>query len=394
MKFMVRQYPYSIFAVLLVPAVTILFCLISQQAFSESASNKTGITEKTEEGKDKGPLPKAFFPQTSFNVGEVYQGDKIVHTFIVENHGEGILKILSVKPGCGCTVATYDKIIKPGQKGKIKATISTDKFKSLTTKKITVTTNDPENDFVRLQLGGTVKVIVDVYPQNSVYFFARLGVPEKKVLAVTCLDKTTDFQILKIENTVKDVKVTQEPFTMKRWEELKPDSEKKNSKLNMRNPGNTDYILTLTLSDEAKAGQQNGVITLFTNIDKKPEVRIEVMGRVEGPLKIQPSYFLLGKAPLILDTPMVKQFKLHHTTGEKFTIKSITCKEPHFTFEFSKNPDGTYKIIVTYNGGFPEGRQGGDIIIHTDSKDQPEVILKYSGAVVGKDSKPPMFPLE
>ena len=60
--------------------------------------------ENTSEGSDledssSGSLPpKAVFKETSYNVGEVEQGQDIQHTFIVKNTGPGVLKIISVRP--------------------------------------------------------------------------------------------------------------------------------------------------------------------------------------------------------------------------------------------------------------------------------------------------------
>ena len=58
----------------------------------------------TEEGAnaegtpDNGPPAKAVFAETSFNAGEIQQGDDLKHIFIVKNTGPGVLRIISAKP--------------------------------------------------------------------------------------------------------------------------------------------------------------------------------------------------------------------------------------------------------------------------------------------------------
>ncbi|OGL46821.1 MAG: hypothetical protein A2161_09995 [Candidatus Schekmanbacteria bacterium RBG_13_48_7] len=65
-----------------------------------NAPNPEG-SEKAEEVKEEesGPPPKAVFPETAFNVGEVEKGDEISHTYKIKNVGPGILRIISAKPG-------------------------------------------------------------------------------------------------------------------------------------------------------------------------------------------------------------------------------------------------------------------------------------------------------
>ena len=42
------------------------------------------------------------------------KGDKIIHDFVIKNDGDADLQITNVQPACGCTVASFDKVIKPG----------------------------------------------------------------------------------------------------------------------------------------------------------------------------------------------------------------------------------------------------------------------------------------
>ncbi len=43
--------------------------------------------------------PKAFFPETEFNAGELLEGENLVHTFTVINKGDDVLRIIKVRPG-------------------------------------------------------------------------------------------------------------------------------------------------------------------------------------------------------------------------------------------------------------------------------------------------------
>ena len=45
------------------------------------------------------PLPDMFLKNSEYDVGEVYEGTPVTHTFIITNRGKGDLVIQSVKPG-------------------------------------------------------------------------------------------------------------------------------------------------------------------------------------------------------------------------------------------------------------------------------------------------------
>ena len=65
----------------------------------------------------KGPRLTIVEPIKDFGV--VPKGQKLDWSFEIRNTGTSDLEILAAKPGCGCTVADFDKVIKPGQSGKV-----------------------------------------------------------------------------------------------------------------------------------------------------------------------------------------------------------------------------------------------------------------------------------
>ena len=75
--------------------------------------------------------------------GTVPKGTKIDWSFEVKNTGTSDLEIISAKPTCGCTVADFDKVIKPGQTGKVTAHVDTTAFAGPISKTVTLETNDP-----------------------------------------------------------------------------------------------------------------------------------------------------------------------------------------------------------------------------------------------------------
>ncbi|MCB9377956.1 MAG: DUF1573 domain-containing protein, partial [Holophagales bacterium] len=92
-----------------------------------------------------GPAPRLFVAEPIHDAGSVSKGEKVAVDFILENQGDAALEITDAHPSCGCTVASFDKSIAPGGKGKIHAELDTADFQGPLAKTITVLSNDPTN---------------------------------------------------------------------------------------------------------------------------------------------------------------------------------------------------------------------------------------------------------
>jgi hypothetical protein len=58
--------------------------------------------------------------ETKFDFGDMKEGDKVRHTWIVKNAGEHPLIISNVQTSCGCTVPSFSKEpVAPGKQGEI-----------------------------------------------------------------------------------------------------------------------------------------------------------------------------------------------------------------------------------------------------------------------------------
>ena len=72
--------------------------------------------------QDKAPAPPKgsavagpkieVIPETK-DAGVIAKGQMIESTFVIKNNGASDLVISDARPGCGCTVASFDKVIKP-----------------------------------------------------------------------------------------------------------------------------------------------------------------------------------------------------------------------------------------------------------------------------------------
>ena len=92
--------------------------------------------------KEIDKLPVIEFERTSYDFGEVVQGEKLSYTFKFKNTGKSNLIIFSSEATCGCTTSMPPKApIRPGETGEIKVVFDSSSQKGKVVKRILVGAN-------------------------------------------------------------------------------------------------------------------------------------------------------------------------------------------------------------------------------------------------------------
>ena len=100
--------------------------------------------------------------ETSYNFGEMLQGESVTHEFILKNTGEADLIISAAKGSCGCTVPEWPKTpIAKGEEATIKVTFNSAGKSGKQNKTVTLVTNAIPNTKV-ITINGNV-----IVPQNK-----------------------------------------------------------------------------------------------------------------------------------------------------------------------------------------------------------------------------------
>jgi hypothetical protein len=103
----------------------------------------------------------------TFNVGEIFQGEKVPHTFEFINQGDEVLNIDRVRSSCGCTaVLISEKSIPPGGKGELQANFDSARFRGSISKTIYLYSNDPVRPTMQFHIKGNVLETVAVEPSQ------------------------------------------------------------------------------------------------------------------------------------------------------------------------------------------------------------------------------------
>ena len=98
---------------------------------------------QTISGKDMSIIqPIVEILESEYDFGDINQGDKATHDYIVKNIGDSDLLISSAKGSCGCTVPEWPKEpIRPGDEAVIKVTFDSKGKTGKQSKRVTLMTN-------------------------------------------------------------------------------------------------------------------------------------------------------------------------------------------------------------------------------------------------------------
>jgi uncharacterized protein YgiM (DUF1202 family) len=213
--------------------------------------------------------PKMQIVEPSYDAGDLYKSNKkIEHDFIIKNEGKADLQILKARPGCGCTVTRFDKVIAPGGEGKVQASVDISHFKGQIEKGIDLETNDPEKVHARLTVRANIKPIVDVKPTDQIRFTVSKGEAKKD-----------DFQLVpSYEKPVQitSAKINSEFFTV----DLVPPE---------AGAQQQEYKMSVGIKDTAPIGTKTANVELALQNAPVPTLSIPVTAIVRGPISASPT---------------------------------------------------------------------------------------------------------
>ena len=298
-----------------------MFVLVfSLAGFSISAMAQTA-TETA--ATDQSGKPKIDVQQPVFEAGSLYRSKtKLEHAFDIKNTGNSDLKILSARPGCGCTVTKFDQLIAPGADGKVYASVDVSHFKGPIEKYVDVETNDPVQPHLKLTIKADVKTYVDIRPMDQIRFTVAKGTSDTKELTIT--------------------PTFEKPIKLMTPQNSNPDAF--DVKLDMPAGDSKDYKLTVTLKDTAKVGNQSGVITLPVEDNVVPAQEISVFAAVRGSIAANPALVSFQVKTFPEEVSPISGTNIYQQPDE--TTALIIKSMPGDPLRVIAQKDGWYQIIT------------------------------------------------
>lgn len=320
------------------------------------------IEERHAAELEKGPHSKAEVEgDLIYKFDTKSQHEQFDHSWTIKNTGEADLLLHLQSTTCMCTVAEFpeqsssDSItVKPGGKTTLHLSFKTEQTEGHYSKAATIGTNDPKRPTITVGTDGTVYPAIMVKPEGKALVFSSIAndVESTDKAALFSPDKP-DMKITKITSSRPDMVVA----------ELMPLSATDRLMLKTK----AGWKVSVHIRPGMPLGRFHESVVLKTDHPKQSEVRLEVVGKVDGPINTRPDTLSMtsvsGKQGGTGDVLLTVRGK-RETTFKVLKAPS-KVKVDVGPMDPAKRP-GVYKVTLTVPPGTAPGQIEDEIILATD----------------------------
>jgi hypothetical protein len=320
--------------------------------------------------------PKLTVVEPLKDFGTVPKGEKLSWNFVVKNTGTSDLQILSAEPTCGCTVADFDKVIKPGATGKITANVDTAQFNGPISKAVNVRTNDPEAPNAQLTMTAIVKPYVEAYPAGFLRYSLTHGDTDTKSFTLFS-EEELPFEITKIEVPGTHVKANFAKITNEA-ERVKAGRE-----------GQNQYRIDVTIGGpEIQTGPLAEKLLIHTNSKRQPVYPVSLTGLVRPRFTVAPTILNFGEvAPGdAAATRVITLETMNRQAPEAFKVTKVESADKTIVASLKPAADapGRFEVEIKVDSTAKAGALDSLLKIHTNDEITPIVTVPVRGTIVAK----------
>jgi len=265
------------------------------------------------------------FTKVDHDFGDVMQGEKLTHDFVVENSGTGDLVIRKISASCGCTAGIAESaILKPGDQTKIKVSFNTAGFIGEKLKTVRAYSNDAANSSQVLMVRANVLPEITTDPDRIDLNEIVVGQGAKVQVSLR--------RHAGVEVGVKEV------FS-------------KNEFITASYVKQTDKI-KLEIDPKTPIGKVRSRFTIKSDSERSPVINVPVNFEVVGNLKIEPDSLNFGRV-LKSAGRLSKTFKvISRDRTKEFEIEYV--KSDNKRVRVSELPKDSTGAIAVQVDLFPE----------------------------------------
>jgi len=337
--------------------------------------------KKAETAKESDKAPRLTIVEPVKDYGTISKGEKLDWSFVVKNTGDADLQIIAAKPGCGCTVADFDKVIKPGETGKVTAHVDTAAFAGPIAKTVTLETNDPTTPTSQLTIHAIVKPYVEAFPAGFVRFNLLQGDVDAQTV-VLYSEEDEPFQVTKVEVPVDPA--TNEPvkWVNASFEKVSNDADKAP---NVGRPGQDQYKVKITVGGpDAKLGPLADKVHIVTNSKHQPDYFVSLSGVVRPTFRVEPTALNFGEvtATDVAATRMVMLRSNNLKSPETFVVSKAESSVPAVTTSVKPSANkGEFEVTLQIAKDAKPGDVDGTVKIFTNDKVNPVVTVPMKATI-------------
>jgi hypothetical protein len=364
---------------ILVVMIAVLVTLTAAISFAADQPAKTKksaapAAKKAEPAKKEAEkAPRLTIVEPIKDYGTIAKGEKLDWSFIVKNTGDSDLQIIAAKPGCGCTVADFDKVIKPGQTGKVTAHVDTTAFAGPIAKTVTLETNDPTTPTSQLTIHAIVKPYVEAFPAGFVRFNLLQGDADTQTV-ILYSEEEEPFEVTKVETPGDWAKAT--------FEKITNDSDKAP---NVGRPGQDQYKVKITVGGpDAKLGPLADKVHIITTSKHQPEYFISISGVIRPTFRIEPTALNFGEVTPadVAATRMVMLHSNNLKAPETFVVSKAESSVPAVMTSVKAGANrGDYEVTLQIAKDAKPGDVDGTVTIYTNDKVNPVVTVPMKATI-------------
>ena len=255
-------------------------------------------------------------------------------------------------------MAKFDKVIPPGQEGKIEMAVDGSRVSGSFLKTATVRTNDPVNRQLSIGIAGNEMPYLRVEPEGTVFLQGRYGEKVERQIMLTTNEKDLDFKVTALTSNIDD-KITYTAVPTGR-------------------PG--EYTLDIYKNPKLPTLTTYGLLYVHTNSKRAPKSEIQVNVTTKGTISVSPMTLNFGAVRfgdrVSEGTPVTKSVVVYKSTGS-FVVTGVDLNNAAFSAVPEPVAGGNqYRVLVTFRP--PMKRQNrhlesADMIIHTNDSLEPAI---------------------
>lgn len=306
-----------------------------------------------------GQTQSPYLAESTFNFGEVHQGDVVEHRFMVRNPGHSVAKMQIAGLSHPGMKVRMPQQLSPDDTGWITITWDTRLVQGDTTADALLRFDNAEPVVVSV----TAKVIppIDILPYPAIFISAFRDDVAKASLEIVNNDPAP-LNVLGISR------------------EAESSAESYSAALTTLEPGRR-HQLTVELKPGAPAGRSRDVVLVLTDHPRFPVIRVPVNLFVKHDVYINPDSVDFGEIAIKDDN---QETFLLTTRRGKIKILAVVCDLPFLkvTTTDSDAAAATHEFRVELNGEVAAGPFSGSILIRTDDPSFPELKTVVQGEVL------------
>lgn len=288
----------------------------------------------------------------TWDIGSIYEGDLTNYTLKCRNVGTMDLSIDKVDVSCDCLIVQdYPRSIASGSEGEIKLMLNSNGQQRGLDKQLIISSNDPISPNIVMDVVGYIKSNKLLTSPRTIDFLSprRTDNPSRDVYIPSISDDPVEITSVSSDS----------PFVDATFEKT----------TDTQRPG---YIVTAVLKPSAPIGEFKTDLIINSNHPKQPKAEIPVVAKIKGDIDLDCDMFFLG---LVKKGNEAKSTITISTAGKDILkIKKIDCSLKYASVDIAtKTSDKQYLLTTTLKPDAPIGNIRGEVTIHTNNADQPEI---------------------